>query len=115
MAKENTLINALIGAAVTVVLSFTGVSPLLGGAAAGYLQANGPGDGARVGAISGIVASLPLILVLALFAGALPFAPIEFAALGVVAILFVVVFAVGFTAALSAAGGYIGGYLEAEY
>lgn len=115
MAKENTLVNALIGAAVTVVLSFTGVSPLLGGAAAGYLQENGPRDGARIGAISGIIASLPIILVLAVFSVALPFAPIEFAALGIAAVLFVVVFAVGFTAALSAVGGYIGGYLEEEY
>ncbi|GAA0646590.1 DUF5518 domain-containing protein [Salarchaeum japonicum] len=115
MANDNTLINALIGAAVTVVLSFTGVSPVLGGAAAGYLQANGPGDGARVGAISGLVASLPIILVLAVFSAALPFVPIEFAALGIVAVLFVVVFVVGITAALSAAGGYIGGYLEEEY
>ncbi|MGB9987443.1 DUF5518 domain-containing protein [Salarchaeum japonicum] len=115
MAKENTLINALIGAAVTVILSFTGVSPLLGGAAAGYLQANGPQDGARVGAISGVIASLPIILVLALFSAALPFAPIEFAALGVVAVIFVVVFAVGFTAAMSAVGGYLGGYIEEEY
>lgn len=115
MARENTLVNALIGAAVTVVLSFTGIAPVLGGATAGYLQANGSSDGARVGAISGVVASIPVLLVLALFSVALPFVSIEFAALGIVAIAFVVVFVVGFTVALSAAGGYIGGYLEDEY
>ena len=68
MGKDDTLLNALLGALVTVVLSFTGFSPILGGAAAGYLQQNGPGDGARVGALSGLVASLPVLLVFILFA-----------------------------------------------
>jgi hypothetical protein len=38
MVNRTELRNAVIGAAVTVGLSFTGVSPLLGGGTAGYLQ-----------------------------------------------------------------------------
>jgi len=115
MGKDDTLLNALLGALVTVVLSFTGFSPILGGAAAGYLQQNGPGDGARVGALSGLVASLPVLLVFILFAGALPFFPLRIAAASFVFLVFVAVFVIGYTVALSAAGGYIGGYVEEEY
>ena len=34
MDTENTLLNALVGAIASAVLSFTGISPLLGGAVA---------------------------------------------------------------------------------
>lgn len=115
MGKEDTLLNALLGALVTVVLSFTGFSPILGGAAAGYLQKNGPGDGARVGALSGLVASLPVFFVFFLFAGVLPFVSVKIAAVSLVFVVFLLVFVVGYTVALSAIGGYVGGYLDAEY
>lgn len=115
MGREDTLLNALLGALVTVVLAPTGFSPILGGALAGYLQRNGPGDGARVGAVSGLVASLPVLLVFILFAGALPFFPLRIAAVSFVFVLLFAVFVVGYTVALSAVGGYLGGYVEAEY
>lgn len=64
MGKGDTLLNAVIGAVVTVVLSFVGVSPLLGGGVAGYLQQERRKRGAVVGALSGALATLPLVLLL---------------------------------------------------
>ncbi|MFB6133880.1 MAG: DUF5518 domain-containing protein [Halanaeroarchaeum sp.] len=64
MLRENELRDAAIGAIVTIVLSFTAISPLLGGGISGYLQGGSPKRGARTGAISGAVASIPMALVL---------------------------------------------------
>ena len=55
MNTENTYVNALLGAAVTIVFSVAGVSPLLGGATAGFLERR---DGGRVGALAGVIAAL---------------------------------------------------------
>lgn len=116
MDTDNTYVNALLGAVVSVLLSFLPFSPALGGAVAGYLEET---DGLRVGAISGLFASLPLFGVVVLLGGvaiALGFA--DFAVggfllfvLGVVAVLFVVAYSV----VLSAIGGLIGVYLAEEY
>lgn len=70
-SESNTLINGLIGAVVTVILSFTVVSPIVGGAVAGYLEKT---DGVRVGAISGGIAVLPLLLFGVLFLDSLQLA-----------------------------------------
>lgn len=51
---------------VTIVLSFTGFSVLLGGGIAGYLQKVPPNRGAKIGAISGGIAVVPILLVLVL-------------------------------------------------
>lgn len=64
MLHEHELRDAAIGAVVTVVLSFTAVSPVLGGSITGYLQGESPKRGARAGAISGVVASIPMVFVL---------------------------------------------------
>ena len=69
MGTGETWTNAIIGAVITLGLSFTGVSPLLGGGVAGYLQNEQPERGAAVGAISGAIAALPAILLLALAIG----------------------------------------------
>lgn len=69
MGKGDTLMNAVIGAVVTVVLSFTGFSPLLGGAVAGYLQRESRTSGAKVGALSGVFAFIPFLLFMFLFFG----------------------------------------------
>jgi len=62
MGKGDTLINAVIGAVVTIVLSATGFSPILGGAVAGYLQRESRTSGAKVGALSGALSFLPFLL-----------------------------------------------------
>ena len=63
MTNVNTWINVLVGAAITLGLSFTGFSPLLGGGVAGYLQGGPSKLGAKVGAISGVCATIPLLII----------------------------------------------------
>ena len=114
MNTDNTLLNAVIGAVATIGLSFTGISPVLGGALAAYLDGGDTGNGLRVGAISGAIASLPvagilLIGVLFLFTGDL-----GIAVGGILFVLVIVAIAVGYTVALSALGGAIGSYLKSE-
>ena len=118
MVERTELRNAAIGAVVTVVLSFTGFSSLFGGGVAGYLQGESPKRGARVGAISGGIAVLPIVLVLVigfvLYLG-------QPAALGVpggveLAMILFVMFPLLFAwvIGLSAVGGYLGGYVRTD-
>lgn len=69
MSEGDTLLTAVIGAVVTLVLSFTVFSPLLGGGVAGYLQRGNRAGGIRVGALSGAIAAIPFLLLLSVFAG----------------------------------------------
>ncbi|MFC7167549.1 DUF5518 domain-containing protein [Halospeciosus flavus] len=114
MGEGDTFVNAVLGAVATVVLAFLPVSPVLGGALAGYLQNRGRSDGIRVGAISGALATVPLaffgFVVVGLF-----FFGVEVGA--VASVLFFAVFAGVFvyTVALSAIGGYAGVYFREEY
>ncbi|MBP1987787.1 DUF5518 domain-containing protein [Halolamina salifodinae] len=112
MATDNLYVNALIGAAVTVVFSFLGVSPLLGGAAAGYLERR---DGGRVGAIAGVFATVPMLGVLALFGVLLSVLGLgdPFSAFGLLVIA--ALFAAVYTVALSTVGGVLGVYLAEEF
>jgi hypothetical protein len=116
----DTLRNAVIGAVVTVLLAFTAVSPAIGGAVAGYLQREPPARGARVGAISGAIASVPFLLVLALGV-AVFFGTAATGGVGVpggvelaIILLFVVPLGVLWNAGLSAVGGYVGAYVRAN-
>ena len=119
MSAKNWWIHAVVGASITLGLSFTGFSPLLGGGVAGYLQAEPPARGAKIGAISGAIAAIPLFLLMvlgfALFA-AVPAGPgtvpggIELALIFVMVLPMLLVWFVG----LSAAGGYVGAHLHAE-
>lgn len=109
--------NATVGAVVTVLLSFTGFSPLLGGGVAGYLQRVAPKRGARTGAISGAIAVVPIVLVLGLGFVLFLAQPSALGAGGVeLAFILLVMFPllVAWTIGLSAAGGYVGGYLRGD-
>lgn len=116
IGSDNSYVNALLGALVSVVLSFLPFSPALGGAVAGYLEGR---DGLRVGAVSGVFASLPLfgvVVLLGLVALGLGFADLAVGGfllfvLGVFAVLFVV----GYAVVLSALGGLVGVYLAEEF
>lgn len=112
METDNSYLNALIGAAVTVLFSFVPFAPVLGGAAAGYLERR---DGGRVGFIAGVFATLPMlgfVLLAGLFLGFLGFGNVFNALLLLVfALLFVGIY----TVALSAVGGVVGVYLGEEY
>jgi hypothetical protein len=122
MSSDDTLRNALIGAIATTLLSFTGISPLLGGALAAYLGDGDSGDGLRVGAISGAIASIPVVGLLLLVLVLLPFLglfgfPLEvgLAAGGIALVAAVVVLGgVAYTVVLSALGGLLGTYLRSE-
>lgn len=119
MGKGDTLFNAVIGAIVTVLLSFTGFSPLLGGGVAGYLHQEDPKSGAKVGAISGVFAAIPFVFIFLLFVifvlmgsamGGMPGGP-ELLIILLIGFPFLLLWNVG----LSAVGGYLGGYLRREY
>ena len=119
MGDGDTLLNALIGAVVTVVLSFTGFSPLLGGGVAGYLQRGERSDGLRVGALSGAIAAIPFLLLFGLFGGFVFTGSMMGPGMGLpgaTALVFVfgIVFALAWSIALSAVGGYLGVYLATE-
>ncbi|MFB6078910.1 MAG: DUF5518 domain-containing protein [Halarchaeum sp.] len=115
MADRSPLLNALLGAVATVVLSFTVISPVLGGALAAYLQGPDERDGVRVGAYSGLIASVPILLVFLLALAFFPFLPLRVAAFGLVLAVVVAVFVVGYTVALSVVGGWLGAYARREY
>ncbi|MDG5777399.1 DUF5518 domain-containing protein [Haloarculaceae archaeon H-GB2-1] len=119
MSEGDTLINAVIGAVDTVVLSFTGFSPILGGMVAGYLQRGDRAGGIRVGAISGAIAALPFLLLFFVFGGFLFTGSMMGGGMGVpggfvVVLLFGFVFALIWSVGLSALGGYLGVYIATE-
>lgn len=116
MDTSNTYLNALIGAAVSVVLSFLPFSPLLGGAVAGYLERD---DGLRVGGIAGVFAAIPQFLFFLVFGGVVLTFLIgspDILGGGILLVgLVVVVFLAVYTVALSALGGLVGVYLAEEF
>lgn len=124
MGRGDTLLNAVIGAAVTVALSFTGFSPLLGGGVAGYLQRESRKSGAKVGALSGAFAVIPFLLFGSLFFGAFLAAPMlgmmggGFGVPGSVELLLVLAFVLPllilWNVGLAAVGGYLGAYVREE-
>lgn len=118
--ERSMLVNALLGAVVSVVLSFVPFSPALGGAVAGYLQGE---DGPRVGGLSGLLAAIPIALFGVLAALFLSFSLAVGPggnALGGLVFLLVVLF-VGvlmvatFSVVLGAAGGVLGVALARRY
>jgi hypothetical protein len=117
MVSDSTL-HALIGAVVTVVFSFVPFSPVLGGGVAAYLNDADTGEGVRIGAISGVIAAVPLfvvgLLAVAVFGIFTVSGPgmggTAFGLGGLFLLALVGVFAVAYTVGLSALGGYLGAY-----
>ncbi|MFB6127683.1 MAG: DUF5518 domain-containing protein [Halolamina sp.] len=113
MGAGDTLPNAVIGAVVTLVFSFVGVSPLVGGGVAGYLQRRRRREGARVGALSGALATVPTGLVLLVGLGVLGFDLTG--EVGPSAVLLVVLLLLGaWNVGLGAVGGYLGVVVREE-
>lgn len=105
--ESNTLLNALLGATVTVTTAFlVPLSPVLGGIVAGYLEGADAGSGLKVGALSGLLALIPLLIVVPL--GLLLFVLEPIAAAGV---LILVTIAIGFLAVYTVGFGMLGGLL----
>ncbi|ELZ25794.1 hypothetical protein C475_10054 [Halosimplex carlsbadense 2-9-1] len=110
-------VNALIGAVVMVVLSWIPFATALGGGVAGYLQQGTRMGGAKVGAVSGLIAAIPVFGVLGLVFGGLGLGAIAggealgFVVLGAIT-LFALVVTAAFVAGTGAVGGYLGVYLR---
>ena len=117
MAEGDTLLNAIIGGIASIVLSFIPLSPVLGGAVAGYLEGGDRSSGLRIGVYAGIIAAIPLALFLiaaiTIFGSFLAIGPAggEGAAILVV-FLVVFVFMALYTVGLSAFGGWLGNYVR---
>ena len=113
MTNSDSIIHALVGAVVTTVVFFIPFSPVIGGAVAAYLGRTTTGDGIRVGAISGVIATVPMALV-GLFAVSI----LSFAYIPNGFLLLIVLFGVLsmlYTVGLSALGGLLGAYLVDEF
>ncbi|MFB6150212.1 MAG: DUF5518 domain-containing protein [Haloarculaceae archaeon] len=105
-------LNAVIGAVLTVVLSFVPVSPILGGGVAGYLNRGTRTTGAKVGAASGLIAALPFFAVFSLLFGGIGFGALAGGSgAGFVIFLAIMAFAVVVTALFAGGMGAVGGYL----
>jgi hypothetical protein len=108
------LLNAVIAAVVGVVLGFVPLSPALGGAFGSYLNGGTRSTGLKLGAVGGLLASVPVLAGGALFAllaiaggpGARTF--LVFLVFMLVVLVFTALYVVG----LSAAGGWGGIYLR---
>jgi len=116
-----TWFNAVVGGVVTLVLApVLPFAPVLGGAVAGYLEADergtGRADGLRVGATAGVVAFLAL-LVFAVLLGNLLFAvltglvgvpPAFVSGFGLLVFVVGALFGALYVVGLSAVGGWLG-------
>ena len=117
MAEGDTLVNALIGAVVAIVLAFLPLSPVLGGLVAGYLEGGDRDDGIRVGALAGVIAFLPMVgFGLLLYGFGMFFLLGGFpGGASVVVLVLLALFAlvmVGvYTVGLAALGGWVGNYV----
>lgn len=118
MEEGNTLVNAVVGAVVTGILTwFVPFAPLFGGGLAGYAEGGDRSDGLRVGGLSGVIASVPILLIAALIVvglgvisvGAEGFFPF---AIGGIFVVFAFFFAVLYVVGLSALGGWLGNYVK---
>lgn len=121
MATGRTLVHAVIGAVVGIVLSFIPFSTIVGGAAAGFLEGPDGRDGAVVGALSGVIAFVPFAALAVVFLSFLGFAmgiaaaPLSGFVFAAFFLLVAGTFVLLYTVGLSALGGYLGAYLAREY
>jgi heme/copper-type cytochrome/quinol oxidase subunit 4 len=126
-------VNALLGAVVMTVFSWIPFAPVVGGALSGYLDAGDRrGEGAasrrgiRIGALAGLLATVPAVLVLA-FVGSIvtvgwfgmsmgggmgPRVALGLPLFAWALVTFVLVLALVYHVALSALGGWLGAELE---
>lgn len=108
----NPVLNAVVGGIAGILLAFVPLSPVLGGAIAGYLQHGPRESGMKVGAGAGLVMLLPysFIGMFALIVLGLGGTPAAFGMFALIAIVFVGLYTIG----LSALGGYLGVYVYEE-
>lgn len=115
-STPSTALNALIGGVVTVGTAlFVPFSPVLGGGVAGFLEGGDTDAGLKVGALAGLLATIPLLIVVLVAMAVVPYVvPIRgVVGLGIVGLLAVLLVG-AYTVGLSALGGILGRYLERE-
>ncbi|MUV88536.1 hypothetical protein GJ629_00415 [Halapricum sp. CBA1109] len=114
VVTPDTAAIAIAGGVVSLVTSFVPLSPIIGGIVSGHLRGGAGRDGVRIGAYAGLVAALPLTLVVLIALGGFAVVASEVglaASISVfvgVAILFSALVGVAYMIGLSALGGYIG-------
>lgn len=108
----NTALNGVIGGVIAVVLSFIPLSPILGGAVAGYLEGGEERDGLVVGTIAGVIMLIPFVL-FGMLAAALLIAPGGIRLLPLLAVF--LFFGAIYTVGLAALGGVVGIYVKNEF
>lgn len=121
---SDTITNVIIGAVVTVISAlFLPGGPLIGGAVSGYLEESGTTDGVRVGALSGLVALIPLVAAVVGFgglvfaavgAGAGPSVAGGFGIAGIAALGALLFGLLVYLVVFGAIGGWIGAYVATE-
>jgi hypothetical protein len=113
--EPNTLLNAVVGAVVTVVtapaLPFAAIA---GGGVAGYLQRGDITEGAKVGATSGAMAAVPAFVFAWAVVGFLLLGADPVLALSSLFAVVVFVGVTGYLVGAGALGGSLGAYLRTE-
>jgi hypothetical protein len=115
------LINGFLGGVVAVLLAFLPFSTVLGGVVAGYLQGPDRRAGLKAGALAGVVALVPLVLLAFLVVGFLVIVPVSPGDPGPDPGLFLTVAGIAifgvlgiYTVGGGALGGYIGSYFKED-
>lgn len=121
MDNHGTLVHAIVGAIVGILLSFIPFSTVIGGAVAGFLEGPAHREGALAGALAGAITFLPVagIALLAFafvgFGTAFAAFPIEGAVFLLVAVLFGFATILIYTVGLALVGGLLGAAIAREY
>ncbi|WP_049928949.1 DUF5518 domain-containing protein [Halopiger goleimassiliensis] len=121
MVSGRTAVYALVGAIVSIVLSFIPFSTIIGGAVAGFLEGPNGRRGAIAGGFSGAIAFVPIaaigMFVLGIVGFGMGVAALPFEGFAFVLALFGLVGAMAlfYTVGLGLLGGYLGAYLAREY
>lgn len=114
--RPNTLLNALIGFGASVVLFFLPMQSVVGGAIAGYLQGPDLREGAKVGAIAGVVASLSVfgLFVVVVLGLAIVDLPAAVGGFGFLIVMLAVFASVAYVIGGFALGGVLGSWVKRE-
>jgi len=110
----STTSTAILGALVTVGAAFVPFSPVLGGGVAGYLRSSTTTSAVRTGALAGVLATVPVLVVYAAITWSLLGTATGLT--GLVALVFglTLVVLVAYMTALSALGAYVGDRIVAD-
>ncbi|WP_227132743.1 DUF5518 domain-containing protein [Halorubellus salinus] len=100
--------TAILGALVTVAAAFVPFSPVLGGGVAGYLRAGDAGTAVRTGALAGVLATIPVLVIYAAITWTL--LGTGSGLTGLIALVFAgsLLVSLAYVTFLSALGGYLG-------